>query len=294
MAKKKPKIQPKKHHFVFIAILIVMGFVGVASVLSGGADAATPNSLYSYDFRGVTTGVVPNRAATNGTVNLNLQGTWSPASVGAQFTGDLVGSQSAGWARPTTVPTINLKAPVALAFGVAFTYQAPINATCFKDSPNLTQIGRFGNLVTQAKLQLSNCGKNKLATYVQCRIAGGSTPSTVTPVTNTQALVNGASYIATCAKSPTPSGQTQINLQVTRIDSVAGNYVVGNSFTQPATGIMRSTQYLSVANKYPLAAPDKNSDQYSGVISKVAYCKGNVYADALTCLNAELPVPTAL
>jgi hypothetical protein len=52
---------------------------------------------------------------------------------------------------------------------------------------------------------------------------------------------------------------------------------------------MVSDQYLSVANKYPLPGQANNTDQFSGDLAKVAFCKATA-TDAMTaCLDAEVP-----
>lgn len=288
--RKQQRFQFKKYHALLVAVVVGTGFAGLATILSNNADAAMANSLYSYDLRNVASASVANGAAANTAVNLNLKGSWSAQPEGVAFTGNLVDQQSVGWAKPSTGPTLYVAAQDSLAFGAAFTFQAPAAGTCFKDSSNMVQIGRFGDLMTQAKLQLSSCGKSKTATYIQCRIAGNSTRSSVAPVMSTMPLENGASYTATCTKGLNASGTTVVSLSVTKHDAVNGDYTVGNTFTTPATGIMRSTQYLSVANKYPLPTLAKNTDQFVGTISKVAFCKGSNQEVALFCLRTELPL----
>ena len=263
-------------------------FVSALLVLpAGGVQAAAQGSLYSYTLDG-STAVVANSAAANTSVNLNLWGDWSQTAFGVKFEGNTTNKQSVAYAKPASGSTINVPASQAFGGSVLFTYQAPANG-CFSDSPNITQIGKFGSGLTQFKFQLSNCGKSSSAVFPQCRVAGSSGANN--PVTGTQSLVNGATYILQCVKSPDPvSGSASLQMNLTKIDPLNGNVAHVNNFAINRTGTLNSTQYLSVANQYPLKTQSNNTDQFNGEISKLAYCTGATIADVKACLDTEVPV----
>jgi hypothetical protein len=52
-------------------------------------------------------------------------------------------------------------------------------------------------------------------------------------------------------------------------------------------GTILSTKYLSAANKYPLPAPARNTDQFVGDMTRTVYCVGTPH-DVLRCLSAYL------
>lgn len=256
------------------------------------AFATTPGSLYSYDFTGSTlSSPVANGAAANGSVGLNLYGTWSQSPFGIHFAGNMSGQQSVGYARPTSGNTVSVAANQAFGGAIKFKYEAPTSGSCFSDSHNLTQIGRFGAGLSQAKLQLSNCGINSSHVYVQCRMAGSNSTTNDVPLASTQALADGESYVAKCVKAPDPSsGTTAMQLVVTRLSD--GNATTDN-FAITRTGTIQSTAYLSVANKYALPSPSQNTDQFVGDVAKVAYCAGASTMAVDDCLAVEVPVTTS-
>ncbi|HKX73493.1 MAG TPA: hypothetical protein VJM32_05740 [Candidatus Saccharimonadales bacterium] len=266
----------------FGGLLVLASLVTPAVSVSAGA----PGSLYSYALNG-SSATVANTAATNAGVNLTLLGNWSQSTFGVQFQGNTTNQQSVAYAKPASGSTINIPASQAFGGSVLFKYQAP-NAGCFSDSPNISQIGKYGSGLTQFKFQLSNCGKSQTAVFPQCRVAGSSGASN--PVTGTQALTNGATYILQCIKSPDPaSGSASLQMNLTKIDSVNGNATHTNTFAITRTGTLNSTQYLSVANQYPLKSQVNNTDQFNGEIAMLAYCTGSTIANAKTCLDTEVP-----
>jgi hypothetical protein len=256
-----------------VAVLTVLGVPAVS-------HAGTSTVLYSYDLAG-SAGVVPDLAAAGGAVPLILLGDWSPGEQGVLFAGDLLGDQSVGVAKPGAGRTLDVNsATTGVGGAVVFRYTAPAGG-CGRDSVNLTQIGRFGTNITQLKLQLSKCGEG--ATHVQCRMVGNVSRAGTLPVRSSMALADGGLYVAQCLKGPDPStGKATLQLRVVRLDA-AGEAV--NSFAVPRTGTMRSTAYLSVANKYPLTVQSRNSDQFVGEVLRVAYCTGSSAADVRTCLD---------
>ncbi|HSE29346.1 MAG TPA: hypothetical protein VLA77_02050 [Candidatus Saccharimonadales bacterium] len=265
---------------LLVSALMVLPAVGV--------QAAAPGSLYSYTLDGASA-TVTNNAAANTNVNLNLLGDWSQTSFGVKFEGNTTNKQSVGYAKPASGSTINVPASQAFGGSVLFKYQAPTSGTCFADSPNITQIGKYGAGLTQFKFQISNCGKSQTAVFPQCRVAGSSGANN--PVMGTQSLIDGYDYILQCIKSPDPaSGSASLQMNLTKIDPVNGNVTYTNNFAINKTGTLNSTQYLSVANQYPLKSQANNTDQFNGEVSKVAYCTGATVADAQICLDTEVPL----
>lgn len=269
---------------IFTGLLALMLLVLPASM----AQAAAPGSLYSYTLDG-SSATIANAAETNTNVNLNLLGDWSQTAFGVMFEGNTVNMQSVGHAKPATGSTINVPASQAFGGSVMFKYHAPTSGTCFSDSPNIMQIGKFGTNLTQFKFQLSNCGKNQTAVFPQCRVAGNSGANN--PVMGTQALVDDTTYVLQCVKAPDPvSGSASLQMNLVKVDAVNGNVTYTNNFAINRTGTLSSTQYLSVANQYPLKSQSNNTDQFNGEISKIAYCSGTTQAIAKECLDTEVPV----
>jgi len=259
--------------------------------LTSLVHAQALGSLYSYNLTG-SSSVIANTAAENAGVNMNLTGNWSQTPFGVRFEGDLVSKRSVGYAKPASGSTINVPGTQAVGAAVLFRYQSPVSASCFSDSDNITQIGKFGAGLSQIKLQFSNCGVSSTKVYVQCRMAGSNSTTNDGPVTGTLPLVDGETYLATCVKAPDPaSGSAIIELKTVRIDTVNGNQTVSNAFAITRTGTISSTDYLSVANKYPFGAQSANTDQFNGEVSRVAYCKGADIVAAKACLATEVPEP---
>jgi len=259
--------------------------------------AATSGSLYSYDL---TTAPVLSRVAngaeTYGNVSLKLEGNWSPSispDKGIHFTGNTSNAVSVGSAIPATGDTINVPATQAFGSIVRFTYEAPVTGTCFSDSHNISQIGRFAAGQTQIKIQLSNCGVSKTAVYPQCRMAGTNSSNSDSPKTGSLALVDGGTYIVMCAKDKDPvSGQATMELKTTRVDTAGSNEAADNFYAITRTGRLQSASYLSVANKYKLPAQSNNTDQFTGDVAKVAYCTNSTYEALMDCLSTEVPEAT--
>jgi hypothetical protein len=274
------------------AIIVALGAVSPFAPFLSGSSSATPTigSLYSYSFAGVTATPIPNGAEANTAVPLKLFGTWSTSTAGIHFVGDKASKRSVGFAKPTSGPTLNAAASDAVGGAVKFRYEAPTSGTCFGDTHNVTQIGRFASGVAQLKMQLSSCGGTRAGVFAECRMVGANSTSADLPKRGTQALVNGSTYVVKCFKGPDPvTGQATLTLTTTKIDAVNGNVTTVNTFQITRPGAMVSSEYLSVANKYPLPAQTKNTDQFSGDVVKVAYCKAPA-ADALSlCLDTEVP-----
>lgn len=257
-----------------LALLIVL--------LTGSTvAAASSDSLYSYNLRSAQPSVT-NQAAKNQSTPLTLRGAWSSNSEGVLFGGNLSGSQSVGYAKPASGMTVDIPASQAVGLGAAITYQH----TCLNDSQNVTQVGFFSPGESQLKLQLSKCTNNKV--YPECRIAGAATPKGTAPVRGSVALQNGSSYYISCTKAPDAGGRAQVVLELMRTDGSSPVTVSSNTFSIPASGALRSSKYLSVANKYPLPSASKNTDQYKGYVAGVIYCKSLSAALAQDCVQTEL------
>ncbi len=253
----------------FLKKITTGGMVAVLAlaVMPQMAHAATPGTLYSYDFTGATlSSPVANGAAANANVNLNLYGNWSQSAFGIHFAGNTSGQQSVAYARPSSGNTVSVAGNQAFGGAIKFKYEAP-SGNCFSDSRNLTQIGRFGNGLSQVKMQLSNCGINSSQVFVQCRMAGSNSSTSDVPLASTQPLVDGEAYVAKCVKAPDPSsGTTTMHLTVTRLSD--GN-ATADTFNITRTGTIQSTAYLSVGNKYALPSPSQNTDQFVGDVANM-------------------------
>jgi hypothetical protein len=269
-------------------VALGVGLLGVAALCIGmapNARAATAYSLYSYDMSTVNGSTVANAAAANTAVPLQLSGTWSPAAFGVFFAGDQSSAQSVATAKPSSGYTLNVPEAKAIGVAIRFRYTAPTTGTCFSDSPNLTQIGRYAKYVAQIKVQLSNCGINKTSVYPQCRVAGSKSPATVWPRTSTLALVDGTTYVLYCFEGVTTSGVRTMFLRTTPV----GSTMTANQWTYNSPGSITSSAYLSVANKYPLPSQTNNTDQFVGDVVKVAYCSAATPGLVSTCLSTEVP-----
>lgn len=272
---------------IYSAIVFLMALF--LSLLPMGVQANTPQSLYSYTLDG-TSGTIANEAPYNTNVSMTLQGNWSDSSFGVRFDGNTTNKQSVGYAKPGSGPTVDVPASQAFGGAVKFKYQAPQNGSCSANSRNVAQIGRFGDGLGQIKMQLSACNVSSTQAFVQCRIAGSNSTSSDLPVTNSQALVDGATYIAKCAKNPDPtSGSGTLQLTVTRVDEVNGNTVTKEDFAITRPGAITVWGYLSVANKYKLPSIANNTDQFVGDIAKVAYCAAGNMSLLDDCLDSEVP-----
>lgn len=267
----------------------------VATVLLAGPAAATSKSsalLYDYEFTGAT-GIVNNSAPYGPAVPLTLLGTWTAVPDGVHFSGDTTGNASVAYGRPASGNTIKMPASATLGFGARIVYDAPAVGTCFGDTPNVTQIGRYSahSLSAQLKLQLSSCADSGTQVTMECRVAGALTASNAPPLISTLPLINGDAYDVTCVKSPDwPDNTATITLTVTNLNAPLGSQTVTNTFTVPALGYLKTTEYISAGNKYPLPAPARNTDQFNGDITRVVYCAGSS-ANVGACLAVHFPAP---
>ncbi len=263
-------------------------------LLHGGlVQAATTGSVYSYSFANAN-GTITNTAAAYPKAALTLTGNYTSSAYGTHFSGDLNSLSGAGY-KPAAGNTITVPSNSAVGVAVRFKYQAPATGSCFGDSSNLTQIGRFAAKTAQIKLQYSNCGSDTANVYMECRLAGNATPSSVLPVRSSQPLVAGAEYTAKCYKTPDAlNGKTTTTLRVAKLDPTKGNVVTTDTFFTAPTGAINTTSWISVGNKYPLPAQAANTDQFNGDIAKVSYCQSAATRTVQTCLDTEQPEAPAV
>ncbi|HEY2580014.1 MAG TPA: hypothetical protein VGI74_27190 [Streptosporangiaceae bacterium] len=269
--------------------IVITSALAAGALLIGPAAAATTTAsalIYNYQFKG-TTGTVKNSATGGPVAPLTLKGTWSNSANGVSFHGDTTGNESAGYAKPATGNTLTASPSQAVGFGAQIVYKPPAGATCFTSTPNITQIGKYSakGPSAQAKIQESGCGTSKNRVLIQCRFSGSRSAPTAPSVTNKLPLVSGNTYDVSCVKSPdSTSGTATITLTVTNLKT---SKTLSNHFTVPAIGAMKTTQNLSVGNKYPMAPPAGNFDQFNGAMNSTVYCVGTVAAVS-TCLSATL------
>ena len=269
---------------------MVLSVLAPVMLLSSPA-ASSGNSvlLYDYEFKG-TQGTVINSAPTGPVALLTLHGSWTPARDGVHFSGNTSGDASVAYGRPVTGPTMNTPAGQAAGFGTRIVYNAPANGTCFIDTPNIAQIGRFSRhgRSGQVKIQLSSCADRHKKVVMECRFAGSLTTPQAPPVESTLPLINGDAYNVSCRKSPDRANNTAtITLTVTRLNAGRGRRTATDTFTVPALGRLRTTDYFSVGNKYPLPAPARNTDQFNGDVTRAVYCSGPTDS-VQACLAAHL------
>jgi hypothetical protein len=260
--------------------------VAAASKAPGGTSALR----YDYEFQG-TTGTVNNSAPDGPAAPLTLYGAWAPVPDGVHFSGDTSGSAPVAYGRPASGFTINAPSTRAVGLGARIVYDAPASGTCFSDSPNVTQIGRYSARAAsaQAKVQLSSCARSRKHVVAECRFAGSLTTSHAPPAASTLPLINGDAYNVSCRKSPDHAGNTAtITLTVTDLNAATGLRTVTNTFMVPALGYLRTRNYLSVGNKYPLPAAAQNTGQFNGDVTRAVYCTGTP-AGVRACLAAHLP-----
>jgi len=272
-------------------ILIVMLWALLpAALLSSPLAGASgvPTLLYDYQLAG-TTGTVANSAPGGVVAPLTLSGNWQAVPTGVQFTGNTTGEWSVAYGKPTSGYTLDEPSAAAVGVGSEFTYQAPANGTCFSDTPNITQIGRFHLHDAQAKIQLSSCSSSQVKVMAECRFSGSLTPPGTSPLVSSLPLISGDTYIVKCMKSPDqPNNTATITLSVTDLDATRGEKKVVDTFAVAAIGDMQTTQFISAGNKYPLPPPADNTDQFNGIITSAAYCAGTP-AQVGICLSTILP-----
>jgi hypothetical protein len=265
-----------------VAIVACALFLVVASVSPLVTRAASNASLYTYDFSSVSGAQVPNTAAANTTAVMNLTGAWSQVPDGVRFQGNTVDTQSGGNAKPTSGTTLNVPATQSVGAAVVFTYQA----SCITDSQNMSQVGPFANAVTQVKLQLSKC-KNGV-TYPECRLAGALTPSTALALRGDVGLQDGVTYRLSCYKTPDTGTTATVTMNLTSLDANNQDTTTATkTFPIPATGAMVSSERVTAGNKYPLPLQTSNTDQFNGILKKIAYCASAVTSEVAACLSDE-------
>jgi hypothetical protein len=272
-----------------IAACAASAAVSLISSPGSASTSATAALLYNYNFTG-TTGTVVNSAPDGPQVPLTLDGTWSSVKTGVKFSGNATGHESVAYGEPTSGDTIDEPATAAIGFGARIQYQGPAGGTCFKGTPNVTQIGLFSSkpAPAQAKLQFSDCGTSSTQVMAECRFAGSLTkdPSTDPPVVSTLPLVAGTVYVISCTKSADHSGSATITLSVTPVKT---GLTTTDTFTVNAVGALKTNQYISAGNKYPLPAPADNTNQFNGIMTSTVYCAGTG-VQVSSCLATNLPV----
>jgi hypothetical protein len=273
-----------------LAAKILIAAVAAAtagSLVAGPAAAETVGAsalLYDYNFAG-TTGTVQNSAPNGPDVSLKLFGTWSAVQGGVHFSGDTSGHESVAYGKPASGYTLDEPSSAAVGFGALVRYNRPPGGKCFSNTPNLTQMGRFGPHSVQAKVQLTSCATSTTQVMMECRFAGGKSAPASDEVVSTLPLVNDAKYHVSCVKSPDTNGKTTVTLKVTRIP---GSQTVTTTVTEPAMGALKTKEYISAGNKYPLPAPAANTSQFNGDMFRTVYCAGTT-AQVNGCLAAHLP-----
>jgi hypothetical protein len=274
-------------HQVAKVLVVAVAVAAAGSLAAGPAAARTaPASalLYDYNFAG-TTGMVKNSAPGGPHVSLKLSGTWSAVKGGVHFSGDTSGHESVAYGKPASGYTLDEPSSAAVGIGALVRYNGPASGNCFRHTPNLTQAGRFGPRSVQAKIQLTNCAASTTQVMVECRFAGGKVAPAKDEVVSTLPLVNDAKYSVRCVKSPDTNGKTTVTLKVT---DISAGHTVTTTGTEPAMGALKTKEYISAGNKYPLPPPAANTSQFNGDMFRTIYCAGTP-ADVNGCLAAHLP-----
>lgn len=272
-------------------LIVVCAASTSLTLFSGAASASTPGAsalLYNYEFTG-TTGTVANSAPDGPAVPLTLDGTWSPTNAGVKFSGDTTGDESVAYGQPTSGYTIDEPATAAIGFGARILYQHPASGTCFTGTPNITQIGLYNAkpAPAQVKLQLSSCQTSSTQVMAECRFAGSlTTASTDPPVASTLPLTSGQEYNISCIKSADHAGMATITLNVTPVKT---GLTTTDTFTVSALGTVKTTQYISAGNIYPLPPAAANTNQFNGNMTRTVYCAGTG-TQVSSCLASYLPV----
>lgn len=255
-----------------------------------GLASATGTSalLYDYEFTG-TTGTVVNSAPGGPAVPLTLDGTWSPVATGVKFSGDTTGDESVAFGKPASGFTLDEPKTAAVAVGARLQYQRPASGKCFLGTPNLSQIGLFKArpVPAQVKLQLSDCQTSSTQVMVECRFAGSltTTASADPPVVSSLPLTGGSVYNISCVKAPDHSGMTTITLNVTPVKT---GVTTTDTFSVNAIGYIKSKQFISAGNIYPLPPAANNTNQFNGTMTRTIYCAGT-NAAVSDCLTTSLP-----
>ena len=273
-------------HLVAKVLVVAVVAVAAGSLVTGPAAAGTARAavlLYDYHFAG-TTGTVKNSAPSGPHVSLKLSGSWSAVKGGVHFSGDTSGHESVAYGKPASGYTLDEPSSAAVGFGALVRYNAPASGNCFRSTPNLTQVGRFGPNSPQAKIQLTSCAVSTTQVMMECRFAGGKVAPTNDKVVSTLPLVNDAKYSVRCVKSPDTNGKTTVTLKVTDIST---GHTVTTTGIEPAMGALKSKEYISAGNKYPLPQPAANTSQFNGDMFTAVYCAGTP-AEVNGCLAAQL------
>jgi hypothetical protein len=262
----------------------------VAMLLSSPGSASTGGSSpllrYEYSFAN-TKGTVVNSAPHGPVAPLTLKGSWSSVKGGVKFSGNTTGDESVAYGQPHGY-TLDVPRTAAIGFGARILYEPPAHGKCFPGTPNITQIGLYDAkpVPAQAKLQLSGCQTSATKVTAECRFAGSLTTTADPPVASALPLVGGQEYNITCIKSPDHGGKTAITLNVTPVKT---GHTTTNTFSVAAIGYLRTKQYISVGNVYPLPAAKDNTNQFNGDMYKTVYCTGTS-AHVSGCLATSLPV----
>ena len=246
--------------------------------------------LYNYNFKG-TGRIVNNSAPAGPKASLTLHGTWQRVPEGVRFSGNTDGAESVAYGRPASGYTLNQPSSNAVGIGTRIVYYTPARGKCFADTPNITQIGRYSQRTksAQAKIQLSSCATSRTRVLMECRFAGARTASHAPPMVSRMPLISGHVYNVRCVKSPDHvNGKATITLAVTDLNYRGGRRTVTNAFTVRDLGYLRTADYISAGNKYPLPRPAHNTDQFNGTVSRVVFCAGAPAAVG-RCLAAYLP-----
>ena len=252
-------------------LMIAIVSLGQAGVVRAAVDST---NLYLYDFQNATT-TIANLAGT--TAPITLTGNWSSSATGATFAGNTLTQQSVGYAKPASGSTLNIAATEAVGAAVIFNQ----SGGCKSDSQNISQVGLFAANTAQIKLQLSKC-VSSTKMYPECRIAGALTAASVLALRGTVQLASGTQYRLECVKSADAGTSATVTMRTTNI---ATSQTTIDTFSIAATGAIASTKELSVGNKYPMPAVAKNTDQFTGTVTKVGYCKGTTIATTQACLS---------
>jgi hypothetical protein len=274
-------------HLAAKVVVVAAAAAAAGSLVAGPTAArAVPASVlvYDYNFAGAT-GTVKNSAPGGPRVSLKLSGTWSAVTGGVHFRGDTSGHESVAYGKPASGYTLDEPSSAAVGFGALVRYNGPASGTCFRSTPNLTQVGRFGPRSVQAKIQLTSCAASTTHVMIECRFAGGKVAPAKDEVVSTLPLVNDARYSVRCVKSPDANGKTTVTLKVTDIST---GHTVTTRGTEPAMGALKTKEYISAGNKYPLPPPAANTSQFNGDMFRTVYCAGTL-AQVNGCLAAQLP-----
>jgi hypothetical protein len=259
-----------------------MAPAGPAAVTDGARSAL----LYDFSFAG-TRGTVSSTAPHGPALRLALHGTWWRVHGGVHFSGNTGGRSSIAYGWPAGEDTLDVPATGAIGFGAEIRYQKPAHGTCFSDTPNVTQIGRYTvhAVGPQVKLQLSDCDASRNHVFAECRFSGTASAPDTPPLVGTRPLVSGAEYDVSCVKAPDSHGKTVAGIWVT---SLATGATTVNRYTIAAVGAIRSHRALSAGNKYPLPPPASNTDQFVGDMARAVYCVGTL-PNVRRCLVHYLP-----